>query len=708
MPIRSVDASPTKDGLSSVSRIAGFGFLVSLGLTFVAAPSSGQEPAEPATLPVTEVSEAPVIDDEAPRVTRAPRVRSASTTAGEPEGEGETGPIIDWEETALPLTSWNGLTPLAGQVTSVSERQIEELNAQDLASALRRTPGVVISRHNPIGAFGGGDGGAVFIRGLGASRPGAEIQTSMDGIPRFVGVWTHPILDTLSIDNVERIDVYKGAQPVLYGNMALGVVDLVTKKRTEPGRSTELNAAYGSYDTFMQSVEHGAKTGPLDYYFVQSHRESDGHRPFSGGELDNYLFRVGYELGDHWDVDLFYHRTDNSAEDPGDIRTGIRQGRFDTETDFGVITLANEYENSDGYLKFYWDAGAIDWVNQFNTVTGANDVSTLTDWDNYGIRARQTFRPWEGAQFMVGHDLDYISGKVRFRTPPFPARTFPRETYRISQPYFLASQRIELAEDVWVEPSAGARGFFHSVFDDEIGPQAGVVLNVDRTQFHFGWARGVNYPGVFVDTLATTFQPGDNRQDELAAETVQHFEYGISHDFHENLTVEAVGFVDEGRNRIAFAPPPPFPPVWRNFGEFQTRGAELTGTWRVSPDLALYAGGTYLLADPETLPYTPELTGSFGLSYRFWERFLLSIDGSYVDDQIVLTRGRAGPPRNEPIDSYFLLGARLAYQFALPHTDGGRGEIYVAGENLTDTDYQFKPGYPMPGANGMVGMKLSF
>jgi iron complex outermembrane receptor protein len=37
----------------------------------------------------------------------------------------------------------------------VGEDQLRDLNAADLASALRRTPGVSISRYNAIGAYGG-------------------------------------------------------------------------------------------------------------------------------------------------------------------------------------------------------------------------------------------------------------------------------------------------------------------------------------------------------------------------------------------------------------------------------------------------------------------------------------------------------------------------------------------------------------------------
>jgi iron complex outermembrane receptor protein len=81
-----------------------------------------------------------------------------------------------------PIIEGNEVDRYAGQKTVVTESQISDLNAQDLGTAMRRTPGVNISRYNMIGSFGGGSGGAMFIRGQGSSRPGAEIKTLVDGI----------------------------------------------------------------------------------------------------------------------------------------------------------------------------------------------------------------------------------------------------------------------------------------------------------------------------------------------------------------------------------------------------------------------------------------------------------------------------------------------------------------------------------------------
>jgi iron complex outermembrane receptor protein len=68
----------------------------------------------------------------------------------------------------------------------ITDETIRDLHAADLASALRNTPGTQISRYNPVGSFGGVEGGSVFIRGMGLSRPGSEIKTYIDNVPMYI------------------------------------------------------------------------------------------------------------------------------------------------------------------------------------------------------------------------------------------------------------------------------------------------------------------------------------------------------------------------------------------------------------------------------------------------------------------------------------------------------------------------------------------
>ena len=131
---------------------------------------------------------------------------------------------------ASPIIEGNRVDDYGNRVTTVTGKQVEDLNALDFPSALRRTPGVTISRYNIVGSYGGDQGGSIYIRGMGGERPGAEIQTLVDGRPSFVGIWTHPLMDLMSVSNLGHVDVYKGAQPVLYGNSSYGVVNVVTKR----------------------------------------------------------------------------------------------------------------------------------------------------------------------------------------------------------------------------------------------------------------------------------------------------------------------------------------------------------------------------------------------------------------------------------------------------------------------------------------------
>nr|MBP7678525.1 TonB-dependent receptor plug domain-containing protein [Thermoanaerobaculia bacterium] len=207
--------------------------------------------------------------------------------------------------------------PIAGAVTSVGARQIEDLNAGDPAAALRRVPGLVVSRYNVVGSYGGGDGGGVFARGQGAGRPGAELSFAVDGVVKAAGVWTHPLLDALPIDAAGRIDVYKGAQPVLFGNMAFATIDLVTKRRAEEGFGGKAIAAYGSFGTSTLGVEASGRNGPLELFVVASQRASDGHREGADGRTRALFARAAYDLGGGWGLALTGDWTQGRAGDPG-------------------------------------------------------------------------------------------------------------------------------------------------------------------------------------------------------------------------------------------------------------------------------------------------------------------------------------------------------------------------------------------------------
>lgn len=394
---------------------------------------------------------------------------------------------------ASPIIEGNRVNNTGNQVTTVSKKQIDDLNAQDLPSALRHTPGVVISRHNYVGSFGGGDGGAVYIRGMGSSRPGAEIQMLVDGVPKFAGIWTHPLMDIISVDIADSIEIYKGAQPVLFGNMTAGAVNIITKMQKDDGFSTSIRGAGGSYNTFIESIEHGGKIRNTDYFLLESFKQSSGHRDNAGGELQDYFARIGHNISEAWRISITGNATHNSADDPGPKnRPQESQGTFKTEDNLGIVNLSHTYDIAKGDLKLYWNNGKANWKDQYD-LTNLFHYDTITKFDNYGIRAREVLKPWTGGALTAGADWDFTSGTVTIdRELPRPDSYFSRDTFRILSPYLSLAHEFQLIKQWTLIPSAGVRYYGHSDFDARWAPQAGLVLKDPLTNIHLFYGRGIN------------------------------------------------------------------------------------------------------------------------------------------------------------------------------------------------------------------------
>ena len=128
-------------------------------------------------------------------------------------------------------------------------------------------------------------------------------------------------------------------------------------------------------------------------------------------------------------------------------------------------------------------------------------------------------------------------------------------------------------------------------------------------------------------------------------------------------------------------------------------------TTRPSDGLTLFGGLSLLETTPEDLPYAPEWSVVGGATWQLSSRLTLNIDGSYVSSQYADSQARAnGAPNRERVTAYALLNARLAYRL-VDRNGRDRGEVFLAGENLLDRDYRYRPGYPMMGIGGTIGLR---
>ncbi|MDR3089369.1 MAG: TonB-dependent receptor plug domain-containing protein [Desulfobulbaceae bacterium] len=619
--------------------------------------------------------------------------------------------LTDLTVIETPIIDSNATSRYGMESTSVSRAQMDDMNAQDITSALRRVPGVTISRFDQVGSFGGAQGGGVFVRGGGASRPGGELQMLYDGVPRANPLFNHPLLDFISTDPAGAVRVYKGVQPEVYGN-GNAAVDVETKRMTRDGFATKLAAQYGSNNTFIQSVEHGGKTGRLDYYLGESYKHSDGHRDHSNGELQSYYSRLGFQTSDHWHLAWFGNATDNYALDPGDRRspTHDNDGRYETRDVFNTLTFSNSYSEADGFIKPYYVKGAARWYGE--TSSSGGKIDTAMDWELYGVRAKETIRPWRGGEIIVGIDLDLVEGDYQSG-----ASTFSDEKLTLTSPYLAVSHDIDIAG--WtLTPSVGARQYFHNEFDAETAPQAGLVISRGDSALHIGYARGVVYPGLNVAVFSEVISPpiaAANPQGwrNLSAEVMDHYEAGVSRRFNKLVKANFTVFHDDGRDRYQMYVNPATgrPGGFANIGEYDKDGFESALTITPMDDVSLFVGLAYLHTDPDTMPFAPEWTFSAGGNWRFLEHFQLSIDALWRDDMYTDSYSRAvAAPASQPesVDDAFIMNAKIAYLFAAPTLHVEKGEAFLAFENLTDTSYEYAPGYDMAGFTVMAGFSFSF
>ena len=600
----------------------------------------------------------------------------------------------------------------ASAVTTVDEAQLRDLNALDFTDALRRTPGVTISRYDQIGAFGGGEGGAVFLRGMGSSRPGGEIKTMVDGVPILNGIFNHPLLDLMSVDVAAKIDVYGRATPLDFGN-TFAAVNITTPRVEQPGSIARVHLAAGSFGTLVEGLDYGVNEGGFDYYVSQSYRRSDGDRPDSAGRLENYFLRLGWALSPQWQATYVLNRTSNRATDPGMEGTPpgppSTQGEVYSTSDWlHIATLAYHYPAAEGSLKFYLNDGVGDWYRR--QYSGNSD--SLNDWRLYGVRWRETLHPWDGGEFVSGVDLDYDRG-TSLSVPVAPAAqtVFGPMTMRLFSAYAGVNQSVTLANGAKLVPSAGIRFYDHHQFGIRWAPQLGLILTVGRAQWHAGYSRAVNFPGLEVAALSSSIAIpalGQSWQ-TLKPEIADQFEAGVRHQLGESSAVTFNVFSNHTSNRYVIAFPPPPPPRYINYPSARTEGVEATLETSPAKELGLFTGVSLLRSSPGDLPYAPRSTFTGGVNWQLRPGWILSADGVYVSSMHVLSQGRTvGAGNPAVVGAHFLLNARLARRFALGGRAGQRGEVFLAGENLTNRNFAYRPGYPIPGVNGMAGVRLDW
>jgi len=117
-------------------------------------------------------------------------------------------------------------------ITVVSGEELRVHGATDLASALATVAGVSI-------APGGDNGPAGSVPEFWGLREFDAFLLVVDGVP--AGGAFNPALTTLDLTDVDRIEILRGAAPVMYGATSfVGVIHVIHREAGSPGRTVSL------------------------------------------------------------------------------------------------------------------------------------------------------------------------------------------------------------------------------------------------------------------------------------------------------------------------------------------------------------------------------------------------------------------------------------------------------------------------------------
>lgn len=272
------------------------------------------------------------------------------------------------------VTSGKYEKPL-GEVTvslSVLKPQLlESTSKSSVDQVLEKIPGVTVI-----------DGQANIRGGSGYSQgAGSRVLLLMDDVPILQADAGYPNWDDVPIENIEQIEVVKGAASALYGSSALnGIVNVRTAyARAEP--ETKAAAFYTSYlspendslkwwgDTIAPyqvsaTLSHKRKIGKTDlvlggFYTQQHSYNKDTYKKYGRGNLSiRHRFTDRLVLGLNANINLgkagsfFYWKgTDNLFEGTESTITNRERNRFNIDP---TLTYFDKHENRHRVMgRFY-------------------------------------------------------------------------------------------------------------------------------------------------------------------------------------------------------------------------------------------------------------------------------------------------------------------------------------------------------------------
>jgi vitamin B12 transporter len=603
------------------------------------------------------------------------------------------------------VTSTRTETPLSQVTTSatvITDRDIQAQQAETVLQVLRTVPGLDV-----VQSGSRGNATSVFIRGSESDHvlvliDGVEVNSTTLGAFDFAHLTT---------ENVERIEILRGAGGTLYGSQAIGgVINIITKKGQGP-LEAGLSLEGGNGSTHRQGLTFRGDAGKLAYSFSAARLESQGFHSVN----DNYRniassARLDYQVTEDATLRGIFHF----------VKTDL--GLFNNNN-FASQPDPNAREATTQYLgKLEWEQKIL--KNWDYRISGSMFKEHLKDSDDVDActflgfpcdsRTRDRFRP----------RIDTGEFQTNYRFEDWSTTTFGAEYKRRSAStsqgidkairnlgYYLQEQLQFLDRRLIMIP--GIRLDDNQSFGTAWTPSfsTAYLFRETGTKLKAGYAKGFKAP-----TLNDLFFPPGFGcpafgNPNLSPEKSWELNAGVEQDLlRDRVKLGATYFHREVQDMIEGRPIPGDPlGCFRaeNVGSARFDGAELSLGIKLLASLTVNANYTYLDWDTADgkLPRRPRHRGNVNLNYVF-DRLNINASANFVGRRDDFRA--ASPFGNITKPGYAIFD--LASYYSLPWRVPAVKDLTLFGkiENLFNRKYEEVDGFRARPLNFLLGVRATF
>lgn len=257
-------------------------------------------------------------------------------------------------------------------VTVITKEEIEEAHVTTLNEALNKLANTAMTQNG-----GPGTSSSIYIRGMSAKR----ILVLIDGVrynnPTAIGAAAE--FSQIMLNDVEQIEIIKGAQSGVWGSDASGgVINIITSK-AKKGLHANAAIEYGAYDTFQTTLGASYATKKYDILASGTYFNNDGFSAAGPKSTEASYGKRYDDLGlekDSYENKTLHTKLGYNITDNDRVEANIQAINSLVNYDNGAGT-ANDSTIPNTYLQNRFYTLALKHKDQLNDITLQYNLSTF-------------------------------------------------------------------------------------------------------------------------------------------------------------------------------------------------------------------------------------------------------------------------------------------------------------------------------------------